>query len=233
MSMSSNHHSPRQEGNRSTLAPVGSSRSIFIGLCALLLSVRAASAQGTFQRLTVTFDGPPVQPPGSAYLIQSYSESGVWFAPIPGTDGFTRRGNDPAPGWPDNGTAYLVAGLGESLMFGLNNDSSFGLVSVDLAGWSSAYPEPVTIPFVGYRQDGSTVTTSFTTDFGIVFRTFSFPSEFSDVYRIQIPTYGWSLDNLVLSVPEPGSSSLLVLGATLAALGHSRRKRNNSDTASK
>ena len=118
-------------------------------------------------------------------------------------------------------------------MFGLNNDSSFGLVSVDLAGWSSAYPEPVTIPFVGYRQDGSTVTTSFTTDFGIVFRTFSFPSEFSDVYRIQIPTYGWSLDNLVLSVPEPGSSSLLVLGATLAALGHSRRKRNNSDTASK
>jgi hypothetical protein len=44
---------------------------------------------------------------------------------------------------------------------------------------------------------------------------------------------GWSLDNLVLSVPEPGSSSFLVLGAALAALRRFKRKNNHAEPASK
>jgi hypothetical protein len=231
MSMSSNHRSPRQEGNISARPPVCSSRSILLGICVLLLSVCVASAQGTFQSLTVTFDGPPLQPPGSAYLIQSYREAGVWFAPIPGTDGFTRQGSSPPPGWSDNGTAYVMAGMGDSLMFGLDDGSDFGLASVDLAEWSTAYPEAVTVPFVGYRQDGSTVAASFTTD-GIMdgtgpladFQTFYFGAEFAGVYRVRIPACGWSLDNLVVSVPEPGTSTLLAIGAALMALGSSKRK---------
>lgn len=231
MSMSPNHHSARQEGNISTRSPVCSSRSILLGICALLLSVCVASAQGTFQSLTVTFDGPPLQPPGSTYNTQSYREAGVWFAPIPGTDGFGRRGSNPPPGWPDNGTAYVLAGLGDSLVFGLDDGSDFGLVSVDLAEWSTAYPEAVTVPFVGYRRDGSTVTASFTTD-GVMdgngpladFQTFYFGAEFVGVYRVRIPAYGWSLDNLVVSVPEPGTSTLLAIGAVLMALGSSKRK---------
>jgi len=207
-------------------------------LCAaagtLLLSMCVASAQGTFQRLTVTFDGPPPQPPGSAYLIQSYSESGVWFRPIPGTDGFGRRGSSPDPWWPDNGTACVLAGLGDSLMFGLDDGSSFDPVSVDLAEWSTAYPEPVTVPFVGYRRDGSTVTASLTTD-GIIdgtgpladFQTLSFPSEFTGVYQVRIPAYGWSLDNLVLWVPEPGTGPVLGLGAALLGVRSLRRKRDH------
>jgi len=211
-----------------------SSRNILAGVCALLLSVCVASAQGTFQRLTVTFDGPPLQPPGSSYLIQSYREAGVWFAPIPGTDGFGRQGSNPPSFWPDNGTAYVFGSLGDSLMFGLDDGSDFGLVSVDLAEWSTAYPEAVTVPFVGYRRDGSTVTASFTTD-GIMdgtgpladFQTVYFGPEFAGVYRVRIPAYGWSLDNLVVSIPEPGTSTLLAIGAVLVALGSSKRKRNS------
>ena len=125
---------------------------ITTAIAALLLSLCGASAQGTF---AITFDGPPLQPPGTARVEQFYGESGVWFARIPGTDGFTRRGGPPVPGWPDNGTAYVQASLGDSLMFGLDDGSSFDPVSVDLAEYSDVVHDPVTVHFVGYRQDGT------------------------------------------------------------------------------
>jgi len=97
-------------------------------------------------------------------------------------------------------------------MFGLDDASSFDPVSVDLAEYSTVVPDAVTVPFVGYRRDGSTVTASFTTD-GVMdgtgpladFQTFQFPGGFTSVYQVRIPAYGWSLDNLVLRVPEPGT----------------------------
>jgi hypothetical protein len=209
-----------------------SSRSILVGVCALLLSLRAASAQGTFQSVTVTFDGPPVQAPGTARIVQSYDELGVWFVPIPGTDGFGRRGSNPSPGWPDDGTAYVQALLGTSLMFGLDDGSSFDPVSVDLAEYSDVVRDPVTVHFVGYRQDGSVLTDDITTA-GIfngvapVFQTFSFDPGFSDLVRVEIPTIAWSLDNLVVAhggVPEPGTGTLVVVGAGMLGLRLLRRK---------
>ena len=209
-----------------------SSRSILVGVCALLLSLRAASAQGTFQSVTVTFDGPPVQAPGTARIVQSYDELGVWFVPIPGTDGFGRRGSNPSPGWPDDGTAYVQALLGTSLMFGLDDGSSFDPVSVDLAEYSDVVRDPVTVHFVGYRQDGSVLTDDITTA-GIfngiapVFQTFHFDPGFSDLVRVEIPTIAWSLDNLVVAhggVPEPGTGTLVVVGAGMLGLRLLRRK---------
>ena len=95
-------------GTATTILPaavsMSSSRRIFAGVCALLLSLCALSAKGT---LTVTFDGPPLQPPGTASLLRFYDESGVWFTPIQGTDGFVCRGSNHTPGWPDDGTAYV------------------------------------------------------------------------------------------------------------------------------
>ena len=124
-------------------------------------------------------------------------------------------------------------------MLGRDDGSDFGLVSVDLAEWSTAYPQPVTVPFVGYRPDGSTITASFTTD-GIIdgtgpladFQTFYFPSGFTNLSHVEIPTDGWTLDNLVLFVPEPSTGTLLTLGAVLAGRRLSKRKRNNSDATS-
>ena len=224
MKMLSNHYPHASRGDTPGRCPTNPQARSFVAMVSLLLSLCGANAQGTFQSITVTFDGPPLVPPGTARVVQSYDELGVWFAPLPSTDGFTRRGSSPRPYWPENGTAYVMAGLGDSLRFGLDDGLDFGLVSVDLAEWSTDYPEPVTVPFVGYRHDGSTVTASFTTD-GIMdgtgpladFQTFDFPPQFVGVYQVRILTYGWSLDNLVVSygVPEPGTGTLVGAGTAL------------------
>jgi hypothetical protein len=98
----------------------------------------------------------------------------------------------------------------------------FSLASVELAEYSTVVPDAVTVPVIGYRTDGSTVMTSFTTD-GIIdgtgflddFQTFFFGPEFSELTRVEIPTYGWSLDNLVVVVPEPSSGILLLSGGVM------------------
>jgi hypothetical protein len=115
--------------------------------------------------------------------------------------------------------------LGDSLTFGFDGGSSFDPVSVDLAEFSDVERAPVTVHFVGYRQDGTVLTDDITTA-GIfngvapVFHTFSFDPGFSDLVRVEIPSIAWSLDNLVVSygVPEPGTGTLLMLGAGLLGL---------------
>jgi len=187
--------------------------------------------RGTFP---ITFDGPPAQPRGTAALVTNYYESGMSFTPIISTDrnsAFVRQGGG-VSFYPDDGTTYLQAGLGSTLMFSFTNGSVFDLVSVYLAEYSTVVPYAVTVPFIGYRSDGSTVTNSFTTD-GIIdgtgpladFQTFYFDSQFTSLTRVEIPTSGWSLDNLSVSVPEPTIGALLVAGAvTLNALRLRNRK---------
>jgi hypothetical protein len=198
---------------------------IVLASCAVCLCATRLWAQGT-----ITFDGPPIQPPRTASVVQSYGESGVWFAPIPGTAGFIRRGsNPPLAGWPDNGSSYILAALGESLMFGLDDGATFRLVSVDLAEFSTLYAEPLVVRFIGYRADGSGVTNDLVTD-GIIdgtgpledFQNLSFGPEFSDLVQVRIPTSLWTMDNLRLSIPEPTTVSLGVCGLVLWRLFRKR-----------
>ena len=179
------------------------------------------------QSFDITFDEYPFQPRGTSYYVREYSEFPLWFRPLgvvgPG-NGFSHRGGG-LWGFPENGTAYLAAAFGDSLAFSFVDNvccfdsTTFNLVSVDLAEYSTVVPNAVTVPFIGYRDDGSTVTTSFTTD-GIIdgtgpladFQTFYFGPEFSGLTRVEIPTYGWSLDNLVIAIPEPSTGLLLVAG---------------------
>ena len=195
-------------------------------VCASFLVVFSAlvecRGQGTTQ-FHINFDGQPPQPPGTSVFIQQYSESGMWFRPIgalgPGKGFSHRRGGGSLSPAPDNGTTYLAAALGDSLLFSFTNGSLFGLSSVDLAEYSTVVPDATTVHFVGYHKDGSTVIADLTTD-GIIdgsgpladFQTFNFGPEFSGLTRVEIPTYGWSLDNLIVSVPEPTSVSLVLLG---------------------
>jgi len=163
-------------------------------------------------------------------LVQRYDEGGITFTPI-GLTGFVRVGENPDPRQPDNGSSYLQALLGSDLRFQFIRLTPFDLISVDLAEYSTVVPDAVTVHFVGYRADGSIVTQDFTTDGiidgtgpGVDFETFHFGPEFSNLSRVEIPTFGWSLDNLVV-VPEPGTWSLIILGAGVATILYRNRRR--------
>jgi len=192
---------------------------LLILLFACFFNASDSFGQGTFQ---ITFDGPPPQPPGTGKLIQKYDEAYMSFVSLPGSVGFVRDGGGRA-GFADNGTPYLVAGLGSSLMFSFTNGTFFDMISVDLAEFSILVTN-TTVRFVGYRYDGSIVTTDLTTD-GVIdgpgllvdFQTFSFDSRFTGLSRVEVSTIGWSLDNLVISIPEPGTGTLLLLGAAFLA----------------
>jgi hypothetical protein len=197
---------------------------VLISLLSLLAFSGSALGQGTLQ-WTVTFDGQPTVPPGWDIGVTNYYEHGIKFTPLRSGDQFGRAGGG-VPGFPEDGSAYLIAGLGDSLAVSSVNGAPFGLVSVDLAEFSTFYPYPKTVQFGGYLTDGKTVTTEFTTD-GIIdgtgpladFQTFYFDSQFADVVRVEVPGYGWSLDNMVFrTVPEPSTCALMILGGALAAL---------------
>jgi hypothetical protein len=194
--------------------------SFLVGVCA----AASACGQGT---LTITFDGPPPQPPFTSYLVTNYSESGMRFVPIsnppPAFYSFGRVGSPPPiPAFPDDGTAYLNAALGQTLMFSFTNGSVFDLFSVDLAEYSTVVG-PENAHFVGYRHDGSTVTADFLP--GVNFGTFYFDQQFSGLDRVELPNPGWSLDNLRVVVPEPSGTALLLLGASALGAFEIRRRR--------
>lgn len=215
---------------------------VAITVCVLsLLAPQIAPAQAGSQPLLITFEGPPFLPPGTARIVQEYSESGFVFTPIdPNAPwaGFVRSGPATDPRDPSNGTAYLQAGLMSTLKFSAVAGSSFSLVAVDLAEYSTVVPDAVTVHFIGYRPGGFVITTDCTTD-GIMhgtgpladFQTFQFGPEWSGLTRVEIPTFGWSLDNLVVSIPEPASGMLLGLG--LLGMSLFRRPRAASDQPQK
>lgn len=179
--------------------------------CGIFSAVTACHGQGSFE---ITFDGAPLQPPRSVYGTQQYYESGMSFTPIGFSFGRAAGGIQQLP---ENGTTYLHAAFTQSLRFSSINGSLFSLVSVDLAEYSTVVPDAVTVHFIGYRPDGSIVTTDFTTD-GIIdgtgpladFQTFNFQG-FTGLSRVEIPTFGWSLDNLIVNqIPEPTTGVLLI-----------------------
>ncbi|HWN96484.1 MAG TPA: Calx-beta domain-containing protein [Methylomirabilota bacterium] len=174
---------------------------------------------------TITFDGPPVQPPNSQFAVQQYAEAGFVFKPLgplaPAPPYRLVRNGGGNAVYPAGGSAYLQTGFGGSLEFFQSDGSTFDLLSVDLAEYSTAFQHPGTITFSGTREDGSTVTTYFVTD-GVIdgagplidFQTFSFGPEFSNLVRVEVPTITYSLDNLQVAIgrdPSPERTVVSVL----------------------
>jgi hypothetical protein len=109
----------------------------------------------------------------------------------------------------------------------LTNGSALGLTSVQLADPVSPSLSPVSISFLGFKQDGSTVTNTFTTrgNGATTFQSYQFGSAFaSGLSRVDIYAPRWAMDNLAFTVPEPGAGSLLLSGL-LALNWRAVRKR--------
>ena len=198
---------------------------IFLACCS-----NATHAQGTFNR-TIRFEGPPVVPPGTGIAITNYYEDSMTFTPIDYGEQFSRSGGG-VSFFPENGSAYILQSAIYSLSGSRGQVSRFGLYSVDLAEFSTLYPFPAVVQFVGYRSDGGIVTTEFTTD-GIIdgtgpltdFQTFYFGAEFSNLVRFDAPSHTYALDNLVFFdvIPELGTWALLIAGGALLWLLRRRK----------
>jgi hypothetical protein len=172
----------------------------------------------------------PKLPPGSAQFGGFYFESHVSVLAV--SSGFTRRWSGD-PQFPDNGTAYLQPSERTQLGFQyVGGSRRFDAVSVDLALYSTASLEPVTVRFLAYSYGSPSFAA---TEFEIrgavdglgrpAFQTFYFPPEFRGMYSLHVAPTGalWSLDNLAIFIPEPSAEALLGLG--LGGLLVARRHR--------
>lgn len=182
--------------------------------CCSVLALR------TFSEVLVTFDPPPVADDSTP--IFSYAESGVvldrglsdpCYHVDSGSSGLL----------PDNGTGFLDFPLGSDSWFVEMDGSLFDAKRVDLAEYSTALGGRASVTFRGTRLDRSTVSVTFVTD-GVIdgtgpqndFQTFTFPASFTNLVRLDIPSSGFALDNLALSLSPGGSitySTLTVVGA--------------------
>jgi hypothetical protein len=202
---------------------------ITIPLALLLASSSDIKAQGTIR---LSFDQLPEKPPGYGTTNSPYyPEAGVGVHASGG--GFTLRW----PGgllFPHNGTPYLQGGGSERLYFTLGGaGQTFAAVSVDLALYSASSLDPVTVQFraYGYLGELETIATTEFTVTGVLdsqgrpaFQTFYFPPEFKGMYYLFVTPLGpqWSLDNLVIYVPEPSVLALLLVGGGLLWFGRRR-----------
>lgn len=174
--------------------------------------------QETATNLVVTFESLSG---GSQTVVSSYSENGV---------NLSRGVSDPALLGDSTDTALAANGT-KNLRFTLYctdwridiGGNMFDAKQVDLAEYSTVFSgsrAPVT--FVGYKVDGSTVSTTFTMD-GVIdgpggaadFETFRFPDTFVDLVQIKIPSSCYSIDNLIVSPSANGT----VLYHTLTVAG--------------
>jgi hypothetical protein len=186
--------------------------------------------------MTIGFEGtafpgaPQPQPPGTISTISQYTESGMRFRTPAGPQTLALVGGGISAN-PENGTAYLQ--LHAPLEFQFVSPAAFDLLSLDLAEYSTNLTGPVTAHVVGYGLQGQVVgTTDLTTD-GVNdgtgpladFQMFTLDSRFRNLFRVQITSEFWSIDNVVIGgVPEPSAGGLLLLAAA-CAFGRSWVKR--------
>ena len=208
---------------------------VVVAVALLLLEfARQCNGQGT---MLFAFEG---QPRGTTSDPREYSESGMHFGAL-GAEGMLRVGGGIASR-PENGTAYLQATLHANLGFGFFTFPStwFSFLSFDLGEYDTGYPGTATVQVIGYGGQGVRYTNVFTTD-GINdgtgplqdFQTFYPDSQFAQVYRVDILTGHFSIDNVVIGgVPEPSAGGLILLGTLLGLGGGCLKSRRPSGLGS-
>ena len=181
-----------------------------LGVALLMANATLMLGQGT-----VTLNAHPY------FSGPDYVELGMWFQLIipPGTSGRDVMGivsaDNPFMIW------FRQRNPSDYVSLHLTNGSTFGLTSVWLADPSETSPARVSISFIGSLVGGSTVTNTFVTlgSGKYAFQNYTFNPDFaSGLLSVQIDASRWAMDNLVFSIPEPGSGALLVLALVPLAL---------------
>jgi hypothetical protein len=182
-----------------------------------------AEAVSVITRLNVDFSaGAPAD--GSTGGNATYQEDGLFFS----TPNQIFRVGANAANRPNNGTPHIAPlSLQKPLSIGRLDGGVFRLHSVDLAEYSTVFPQPKDITFTGVKSNSSTVSTTFTID-GIIdgtgpladFQTFVFPATFRDLVSAQVTVDGYAMDNLVFENVSTGPASAAVssVGAGAATL---------------
>ncbi|PXA04618.1 hypothetical protein DDZ13_05445 [Coraliomargarita sinensis] len=184
----------------------------------ILCLVVTISSVANGEAITINFDGS--QPYGSTRLISVYEEDGIHIKPVgafseepPYLMGLSGSG---VTNQSDSGSAHLTGIIAEIEIQSLTNQR-FDANAVSLSEYSTSFATPQVITATGELADGSTVTTTFTTD-GLIgenltdFEIFNFPPEFTNLRALKLSNEsgGFSMDDLLLNVIRGSSVDLVV-----------------------
>lgn len=173
-----------------------------------------ATEEKLFVKVEVSFPSAPteiiLEMEEPSPTSSPYHESGFTILdPVVGGI-FTRHGVGSSSLLPSNGTTYFnvsILASDEDTSFELTPDDGlpFDAIQLDLAEYSTVFNRPTPITWIGYKQDGSQVNTTFNID-GIIdgsgplfdFETFTFPPTFEQIVRLECTAELFSVDNIVL-----------------------------------
>lgn len=150
----------------------------------------------------------------------TYTESGYFFT---SPQNLLRIGANHT-NRPNNGTAHVAPLFGQSPMsITRPGGGTFSLISVDLAEYSTVFPNPMDIPWTGTTATGQTVTTTFRID-GIIdgtgptadFQTFTFPATFQNLVSASVSVTPYAFDNL--TVLTSATTASVATSVTASAL---------------
>jgi len=186
---------------------------------AVLTNVAISKGQGT-----VTFD----QWPAYAYS-QTYTESGVLLQVLSSNGNAAQSYMARMPGGVDTAdpTPFMdfVQDHGTNsgnVAFRLQSGQAFGVTSVDIGGIVST----PTVVFRGHLAGGGIVSATYYIPQYTVMETFSLGPDFAQgLSEVDIISVGYALDNLIVTVPEPGSVSLVGLGLIGLAVRATRKRQ--------
>jgi hypothetical protein len=153
---------------------------------------------------------------------QTFSTQGFVFSqPLAGNSLFTCNGSLDGRSFPGNGSRNLVT---RDMVMQQLDGAPFDLLSFDLASefpGNSAFDATVVV--TGTKQGGGTVTASYSTAGSLGFQTISLNSAFSNLASVEFanvlfPNQVFFMDNITVSVPEPASQLMLLVGLVTLAM---------------
>jgi hypothetical protein len=191
---------------------------IRVAMVAIVLVILTNSTLAA--KIAIFFDGEPTPQNGTRVKVTEYFEGGIWFRPISPSSQFGRVSTNVA-GFPIGTSAYINADDGESLTFSFTNGANFDFRALTLAEYGTN-TSSVAVQFIGYRQDGSQVSTTLHTDpnrdrtgdykdFQIFYLDYL---GFTNLIRVEIPMSGWSIDTLAIVPRLPPTITAISISNT-------------------